>query len=61
MKFNMYTMKGASEEDNNVLNDYLDRELEDEMEVDEYGRVFNACGCYIADYIETDAGDGIGC
>ena len=61
MKFNMYTMKGASEEDDNVLNDYLDRDLEDEMEVDEYGRVFNASGCYIADYVETDAGDGIGC
>lgn len=61
MRFNMYTMRGASEEDNKVLNDYLNRELEDELECDEYGRVFNASGCYIADYIETDAGDGIGC
>lgn len=61
MKFNMYTMKGVSEEDNKVLNDYLDRDLEDEMEVDEYGRVFDANRCYIADIVIVDAGEGIGC
>lgn len=61
MKFNIYTMKAASKEDKKALNDYLDRELEDELEVDEYGRVFDANRCYIADVVVGDAGEGIGC
>ncbi len=60
-EFNIYTMRGASAEDNKVLNEYINNDLEDTLECDEYGRVFNALGGYIADYIETDAGDGIGC
>ena len=61
MRFNMYTMKGVSEEDNNVLNEHIVRDLEDGLEVDEYGRVFDASGYYIADVVVCDAGDGIGC
>lgn len=60
-EFNIYNMRGASAEDNKVLNEYINNDLEDTLECDEYGRVFNASGCYIADYIETDVGDGIGC
>lgn len=60
-RFDVYSMRGASAEDNKVLNEYFNNELEDTLECDEHGRVFDASGCYIADYIEGEEGDGIGC
>ncbi len=58
-EFNMYEMTGATAEDIKVINEYLDRDIE--LTVDEYNRVFTESGIYIADCIETEEGNGIGC
>lgn len=58
-EFNIYEMIGATAEDSEIINEYLDRNVE--LTVDEYNRVFTESGIYVADCIETDEGNGIGC
>lgn len=60
-EFNIYTMRGASAEDNEILMGYINQDMEDCLFVDEYGRVFDASDRYVADCIEGEAGDGICC
>ena len=57
--FNMYEMTGATAADTKIINQFLDDDME--LMVDEYNRVFTESGVYVADCVETDAGDGIGC
>ncbi len=60
-KFNIYTMRGATEEDNETLLEYLDKDMEDCLFVDRCGRVYDGSDRYIADYIDVEPGEGIGC
>lgn len=60
-EFNIYTMRGASAEDNEILMGYINQDMEDCLFVDESGRVFDASDRYVADCIEGEAGDGICC
>lgn len=58
-KFNMYTMTGATAADTRIINLLLDDGMD--LMVDEYNRVFTESGVYVADCVETEEGNGIGC
>lgn len=58
-KVDIYSIEGLTEEDNKaILNCY---EQNNEMTIDEYNRVYNEGGQYIADAKEVEIGLGIGC
>ena len=58
-KFDIYSMTGRTEEDCRAIREMIDADIE--MTIDEYGRVFNEGGQYIADGIEGEPGTGIAC
>ena len=56
-EFDMYNMRGITAKDNKAILEMIDRDIE--MTVDEYDRVFNEGGQYIADMIEAPE-NGVG-
>ena len=50
---------GLTEKDNNVIMSHNDHNIG--MTIDEFGRVYNEGGQYIADAKEVEPGHGIGC
>jgi predicted RNA-binding protein YlqC (UPF0109 family) len=58
-QFNGYIMRGVTEKDNQVILKHNKKQIE--LFVDDFGRVFNEGGRYIADAKETEEGNGIYC
>ncbi len=58
-KFDPYSMTGKTDNDFNIINDYLNREID--LFIDEADRIFNNNRVYVADGIRTEQGNGIGC
>ena len=58
-KLNIYNYTGVTEADNKAIMEAVENEIE--LTIDEFGRVYNEGGEYIADAEEVEAGDGIGC
>lgn len=58
-KLNIYNHKGITEADNKAIMEAVENEIE--LTIDEFGRVYDESGTYIADAVETEKGDGIGC
>lgn len=58
-KFDGSYMTGKTEKDCETINKYADDE--NTMTVDNAGHVYNEAGNYIADYTETERGDGLFC
>jgi len=56
---NIYAVKGLTEKDDKAILDHNKKGIE--MTIDEYGRVFNEGGIYIADAKEVEPGFGVGC
>ena len=59
MKFDKYSMTGATPEDCAAIQKMIDAEVD--MTIDAAGRVWNEGGPYIANCVDTEPGDGIGC
>ncbi len=57
--FDGYTMRGVNDDDNKAILDHIDRDIE--LTVDEFGRVWNQVGTWIADCEEVGDGNGILC
>ena len=58
-KLDIYNYRGTTEEDNKAIMEAVNNRIE--LSIDEFGRVYNECGIYIADAVETDNGNGVGC
>ena len=58
-KFDVYSMTGRTEEDCKAIRAMIEAGIE--MTIDEFGRVYNEGGQYIADGIEGEPGEGIAC
>jgi len=58
-KVDIFSIKGNTEEDNKIIIDTHNKGIE--MTIDEFGRVHNEGGVYIADAVEVESGEGIGC
>jgi hypothetical protein len=58
-KLNIYNHTGATEADNKAIMEAVENEIE--LTIDEFGRVYDESGQYIADAEEVEAGFGIGC
>jgi hypothetical protein len=58
-KLNIYNHIGITEADNKAILEAINNQIE--LTIDEFGRVFDESGTYIADAEETEKGDGIGC
>ena len=58
-KVDIFAVLGKTEEDNKAMLNCYENSIE--MTIDEYGRVYNEGGQYIADAEEVEAGEGIGC
>ncbi len=58
-KVNIFAIQGKSEDDNKIMLDTNKNGIE--MTIDEFGRVYNEGGQYIADAEEVEPGEGIGC
>jgi hypothetical protein len=58
-KLNIYNHTGATEADNKAILKAVEAGIE--LTIDELGRVYDESGTYIADAVETEKGDGIGC
>ena len=58
-KLNIYNHTGATEADNKAILEAVGAGIE--LTIDEFGRVYDESGQYIADAVETEKGDGIGC
>ncbi len=58
-KLNIYNHTGITEADNKAILEAVDAGIE--LTIDEFGRVYNEGGIYIADAEETELGNGIGC
>lgn len=52
-------IQGITEQDNKVITEQWQQEIE--LFIDEFGRVYNEGGQYIADAKEVEEGFGIGC
>lgn len=59
--FDGYSMTGLTPDDNETLVDYIQRDLDDVLEVDQFDRVFDADERYIANIQRVEAGAGIYC
>lgn len=59
--FDGYSMTGLTQEDNETLIDYICRDLDDVLEVDQFDRVFDVNERYIANIQRVEAGAGIYC
>lgn len=57
-KLDVYSYRGYTDEDNKAILKHVDEEID--MFIDEYDRVWNEGGQYIADAYEVDPDDGIG-
>jgi hypothetical protein len=58
-KLNIYNYTGVTETDNKAIMEAVENEIE--LTIDEFGRVYDESGQYIADAEEVEAGFGIGC
>jgi hypothetical protein len=58
-KLNIYNHIGITEADNKAIMEAVENEIE--LTIDEFGRVYDESGQYIADAEEVEAGFGIGC
>ena len=58
-KLDIYNYRGTTEQDNKIIMEAVNNEIE--LSIDEFGRVYNEGGIYIADAVETDNGNGVGC
>lgn len=55
----IYSYTGITEQDNKAIMKHIEQEID--LFIDEYGRVFNEGGQYVADAKEEESGAGIGC
>lgn len=60
-KFDIYSMYGKTDADDAALMEYINKDMEDLLFVDDTGAVFDADENYVANCIEGDPGDGICC
>lgn len=60
-KFDIYSMRGKTDADDAALMEYINKDMEDLLFVDDAGAVFDADENYVANCIEGDPGDGICC
>lgn len=58
-EFDQYAMRGETSQDDAVILSYLNDEVP--LFVDDAGRVWTEGDVYIARYVDTEPGDGIGC
>jgi hypothetical protein len=58
-KVDVFAIKGKTEEDNKVILATSKKRIE--MVIDDYGRIYNEGGQYIADGEVVESGFGIGC
>lgn len=59
--FDIYSMRGKTDADNKALLEYISKDMEDLLFVDDAGAVFDADENYVANCIEGEPGDGICC
>lgn len=60
-KFDIYSMRGRTAKDDKALMEYINKDMNDLLFVDDAGAVFDADDNYVANCIEGDPGDGICC
>jgi hypothetical protein len=58
-KLNIYNHAGITEADNKAILEAVGAGIE--LTIDEFGRVYDESGQYVADAEEVEAGFGIGC
>lgn len=54
-------MRGRTAKDDKALMEYINKDMDDLLFVDDAGAVFDADDSYVANCIEADPGDGICC